>query len=130
MIILDTHIWYWWVGDSPRLQMRQRELIEAHQADGLGVSIFSCWEIAKKNQLGKLELDRPVHEWLDCALAYPGIRLLPLTPDIVVESTSLPGQFHRDPADELIVATARVHACPLLTADAKILSYPHVTLLK
>ena len=129
MIILDTHIWYWWVGDSPRLQMRQRELIEAHRADGFGVSIISCWEIAKKNQLGKLELDRPVHEWLDCALAYPGIRWLPLTPDIVVESTRLPGQFHRDPADELIVATARFHACPLLTADAKILGYPHVTLL-
>jgi PIN domain nuclease of toxin-antitoxin system len=56
--------------------------------------------------------------------------LLPLTPRIAVESTQLPGSFHRDPADQIIVATARVYDCSLLTADGKILDYPHVKLLK
>jgi PIN domain nuclease of toxin-antitoxin system len=64
------------------------------------------------------------------ALAYPGVELLELTPRIAVESTQLPGSFHRNPADQIVVATARIWECPLLTADDRILKYPHVTLLK
>jgi len=67
-------------------------------------------------------------DWIDQALAYPGIRLLELTPRVAVESTQLPGSFHRDPADQIIVATARVYGRPLVTLDSKILSYPHVQL--
>ena len=67
---------------------------------------------------------------METALIYPGIRLLELTPEITIESTRLPGEFHRDPADQIIVATARIHACSLLTVDDKILNYPHVQLLK
>jgi PIN domain nuclease of toxin-antitoxin system len=67
---------------------------------------------------------------LDTALQYPGIQLLALTPEIAVESTRLPGEFHRDPADQIIVATARIYDCPLLTVDDRILKYPHVKLLK
>ena len=129
MIVLDTHIWYWWAGDSPKLTSRQRELIEKAVPDGIGVSFISCWEIAKKVQIGKLELDRPVAEWLQFATANPAVQVLPLTKEIAVESCQLPGQFHRDPADELIVATSRILKIPLLTADAKILGYPHVTIL-
>ena len=77
-------------------------------------------------QYGRLQLPLPVEGWLNQALAYPGVTLLDLTPRIVVESTMLPGAFHRDPADQLIVATARVHGCALVTLDGKILAYPHV----
>ncbi len=129
MIVLDTHIWYWWAGNSPKLTSRQCDLIENAITDGIGVSIISCWEIAKKVQIGKLELDRPVAEWLQFATANPAVQVLPLTREIAVESCQLPGQFHRDPADELIVATARIHSLALLTADDKILAYPHVRLL-
>jgi PIN domain nuclease of toxin-antitoxin system len=80
-------------------------------------------------QLNRLELRCPVAEWIDQALRYPGIRLLYLTPRIAVESTQLPGTFHRDPADQIIVATARIRDCSLLTADARILRYPHVKTL-
>ena len=69
----------------------------------------------------------PITDWMQQALAYPGIRLLDLTPTIVIESTVLPGSFHRDPADQIIVATARVYNCPLMTPDARMLAYPHVT---
>lgn len=130
MIVLDTHIWYWWAGNSPKLKSRQRELIENAIADGVGVSVISFWEIAKKVQIGKLELDRPVAEWLQFATANPAVQVLPLTTEIAVESCQLPLGFHADPADQLIVATSRVLGIPLLTADGKILDYPHVSLLK
>ena len=75
---------------------------------------------------GRLGLPVGLAEWFQAALRYPGISLLELTPDVAVESTSLPGGFHRDPADQIIVATARMHQCPLVTADSKIASYPYV----
>ncbi len=128
MIVLDTHIWVWWIHNDPQLTDNFRNIIQRHEDEGLGVSIFSCWEVAKLVELNRLILHYPIDKWLDTALRYPGIQLLDLTPRIVVDSTQLPGKFHRDPADQIIVATARVYDCPLLTADNKILKYPHVTL--
>jgi PIN domain nuclease of toxin-antitoxin system len=129
VILLDTHIWVWWVDGSPRLTAAQRKHVEVHETTGLGVSVISCWEVAKLVELNRLELRCSVAEWLEQALTYPGVRLLYLTPRIAVESTQLPGSFHRDPADQMIVATARIRRCPLLTADARILQYPHVKTL-
>lgn len=126
MIVLDTHVWVWWVHGDSSLPGSFQVYLQAHEAQGLGVSILSCWEVAKLVEYGRLTLPIPVADWLDQALAYPGVRLLDLTPRIVVESTQLPGTFHRDPADQLIVATARIHSCPLVTLDAKIRAYPHV----
>jgi len=130
MIVLDTHIWIWWVDGSPQLTAQQQDRIEEYKSEGLGVSIISCWEVAKLVETGRLKLQCPVEEWIEQALAYPGVQLLQLTPRIAVESTQLPGDFHRDPADQMIVATARVWGCPLLTVDDRILKYPHVTLLQ
>ena len=87
------------------------------------------WEIAKLVEKRKLVLSIPVDEWLKVALAYPGVQLLNLTVSIVVESTQLRG-FHNDPADQIIVATAKVYECLLLTADRKILNYSEVKTLK
>ena len=129
MIVLDTHIWVWWVDNSPRLTERLRELVEDHQSSGLGVSIFSCWEVAKLVEKGRMELTCPVSEWLDAGLAYPGVQLLELTLPIVVQATQLE-VFHNDPADQIIVATAQVNGCPLLTIDTKIVNYPPVQVLK
>ena len=90
------------------------------------MSIISCWEVAKLVEYQRITLTRPVEEWIEEALCYPGMHLLDLTPRIVVESTQLPETFYRDPADQLIVATARVFDCPLVTVDTRILNYPHV----
>ena len=126
MIILDTHIWIWWVHDDAQLLPIYRDYVQAHEAKGLGISAISCWEVAKLVEGGRLTLPLPVGEWLTKALAYPGIRLLDLSPQISVESTQLPGVFHRDPADQIIVATARIYDCPLVTIDRKIRAYAYI----
>ena len=126
VIVLDTHVWIWWVDGSTRLSETQRRAIGRAEHAGVGVSAISCWEVAKLVERGRLTLDRPADAWLSSALSYPGIRLLDLSPDIAVASTQLPGTFHRDPADQIIVATARVHGCRLVTSDRKILTYEHV----
>ena len=129
MILLDTHIWVWWVDDSQQLRDRQRQIIQGNVQSGLGVSAISCWEVAKLVEYGRLELACAVEEWMEQAMAYPGLQLLELTPQIAIESTKLPGSFHRDPADQIIVATARVYDISLLTADRRILQYQHVRTL-
>jgi PIN domain nuclease of toxin-antitoxin system len=126
MIVLDTHTWVWWVHDAQRLSPAQAEALQANEANRIGVSAISCWEIAKLVQRGRLELPCSLREWFEQALSYPGIDLLELTPEIAIESTQLPGEFHRDPADQIIVATARWYGCPLVTSDSRILNYPHV----
>ncbi|RCJ30124.1 twitching motility protein PilT [Nostoc punctiforme NIES-2108] len=128
MIILDTHIWVWWVDDNSRLTTKYREWIEEYQSEGLGVSIVSCWEVAKLVEKNRLVFSCSANEWLETALAYPGVQLLNLTLPIVVDSTQLSG-FHSDPFDQIIVATARNYGCPLLTVDAKILNYSGVVTL-
>ncbi|HEY9798893.1 MAG TPA: type II toxin-antitoxin system VapC family toxin [Leptolyngbyaceae cyanobacterium] len=129
MILLDTHIWVWWVQNDSRLTKQQRQWLQDYESDGLGVSILSCWEVAKLVEKKRLLLPLTIDKWLEVALAYPGVQLLNLSLSIVIDSTQLSG-FHSDPFDQLIVATARFYNCPLLTADAKILNYPDVQTLK
>lgn len=126
MILLDTHVWIWWVHDEPDLTAGCRTLLQEHEGDGLGISAISCWEVAKLVQRNRLVLPVPLEQWMDQALGYPGIQVLDLSPRVAVESVQLPGEFHQDPADQLIVATARLHNVPLVTADKLILKYPHV----
>lgn len=90
------------------------------------MSAISAWEIAKLVEYNRLVLPCDLHEWFQKALSYPGIRLLELTPEIAIESTKLPGEFHRDPADQIIVATARFYDYPLVSSDSKILKYSYV----
>lgn len=126
MIVLDTHIWVWWVHGDERLTSTQAEIIQVNETNIIGVSAISVWEIAKLVEYKRLELPCALNKWFDEALGYPGIRLVELTPEIAIESTRLPGEFHRDPADQIIVATARLHDCSLITSDSKILRYPHI----
>lgn len=129
MIILDTHIWIWWVNESPRLTEKQKQIIKENQVNGLGISVISCWEIAKLVEKKRLVLSIPVEEWLEEASTYPGIKIINLSIPILVESTQLTG-FHNDPADQIIVATSKVKNSKLLTADNKILDYSGVETFK
>jgi len=129
LILLGTHIWHWWVDADTKLTASQQQHISKHQSLGLGVSVFFCWEIAKLVENGKLSFTVTVNQWIASALTKTGIFLLDFTPEIAIESTQLPLPFHLDPADQIIVATARILNIPLLTADSKILNYPHVVTL-
>ena len=94
--------------------------------DTLALSFISIWEVAKKVERGQLVLDRAVSEWLDAAMGRPGLQLVELTRRILEESCRLPQPFHGDPADQLIVATARDRDAVVVSKDRQIRSYAHV----
>lgn len=127
MTLLDRHAWMWWVTGDSRLSKRARTTTErAAGDDDLAISAISIWEVAKKVENGQLNLDRALGDWLDAALAPEGLQVLELTRNVLVESCGLPGSFHGDPADQIIVATARKGAAVLVTADTRIRKYRHV----
>ncbi|HIJ64447.1 MAG TPA: type II toxin-antitoxin system VapC family toxin [Candidatus Hydrogenedentes bacterium] len=129
MILLDTHIWVWWVQGDPLLGEGGLAALDRQASEGIGVSVFSCWEVAMLHARGRLTLPCSLDEWIKAALVYPGVELVNLTAQIAIESCRLPGEFHRDPADRILVATARGLSCRFVTADEKILAYPHVRAL-
>lgn len=123
-LLLDTHVWIWLLAGHEMIRPKQKKLIEEAASESLiAIAAISTWEIAMLVAKGRIILEEPVLSWLQVALNLPGVELKPLTPDIAVESSQLPGDFHGDPADRLIVATARVHQLTLLTHEEKILTY-------
>jgi PIN domain nuclease of toxin-antitoxin system len=124
MILLDTATWIWRASDPKHLSRAAKRAIEG--TDRLAVSAISLWEIAMLVAKRRIELDRPIDDWIDAALALPGIELVQLEPRIAVRSTRLPGAFQPDPADRIIVATALERAIRIATPDQRIRSYPHV----
>lgn len=125
--LLDTHAWVWWVTRDRRLSAKARALIARGQRlGGLAVSLISMWEVAKKVEKRQLVLDRPLDQWLDQASAVAGLLVAELTRPILVDSCRLPQPFHGDPADQIIVATARQHGATLVTKDGRLRAYPHV----
>ncbi len=128
MILLDTHILVWWVQGDPKLTQNYQNILQSHQSSGLGVSIYSCWEIAKLVEYDRLVLPCRLEDWFSQAFLCPGLSLVEMTVEIAIESTRLTG-FHKDPADQILVATARCVNIPLVTANHKILAYPGVRTL-
>jgi PIN domain nuclease of toxin-antitoxin system len=127
MVVIDTHVWLWWLHDPSRLSPLARTNLFSEEKQGIIViSAISVWEIAVKLQLGKLTLPMDIHTWYEKAASYPGIRIEPATPRDSIESTLLPGDFHKDPADRLIITLARRHGVSLITRDQAIIDYPHV----
>lgn len=125
MILLDTHAWIWWVDESPALPMAARGSID--NADVIGIPAICCWEVAMLVSKQRLRLNMDVKVWMDVALARPRVQLVPLTPAIAALSTRLPGEFHGDPADRLIVASSLLLKVPLVTRDEKITDSGFVT---
>jgi PIN domain nuclease of toxin-antitoxin system len=119
--ILDTHILLWWFSAIPRLSSRQEEILQgASEDEPLWVSDITLWEIATLSSLGRIRLHLPLREWLEQATAPPLVQRLPITPAVAAEVAALPDSFHRDPADRIIVASARVLGATLLTQDGRI----------
>lgn len=125
LFLLDTHVWVWMLNDDPKARRaRARAKIESAAVENaLKVSWISIWEVSMLEAHGRIVLPVPLREWIYEALGAPGVSLAELEPDILIESTRLPGGFHSDPTDEILIATARRLNAALVTADRKILQY-------
>lgn len=121
-LLLDTHILVWWLLDLPLPTAEQTAAIEQAERRGepLGVASITLWELAKLVELGRIDLKRTVDDVLQELETSPALRILPLSARVAVESTRLGPSFHRDPADQVIAATARVHGLRLVTADRRV----------
>jgi PIN domain nuclease of toxin-antitoxin system len=127
MIIIDTHVWLWLLHDPNQLSNAARAQIDIEEAqNGILVSAISVWEIAVKSSIGKLALPLSIDDWYALAKSHSGIVIEALNPEDAIASTQLPGDFHKDPADRIIVAMARRYNVSLITCDNNILRYPHV----
>jgi PIN domain nuclease of toxin-antitoxin system len=124
-LLLDTHVWIWTL-DGRLGEMSPRAVEEVRAASGRGgllVSTISAWEVAMLEAKGRIRFCMDAGEWVRRGLAAPGVRLAELTPEVAVESARLPGDIHGDPADRMIVATARRLGATLATRDGRILDY-------
>lgn len=128
MIVLDTHALLWWAnGDAAHLSAAAASAINAEIDGGsILVSSISAWELAMLVERGRVALSMDIESWLDTLTRIDALQMVPVDSEIAVKSVQLPGDFHKDPADRIIVATARRFAAPLVSADEKIRAYPHV----
>jgi PIN domain nuclease of toxin-antitoxin system len=131
VIVLDTHALVWWVGGDSNLSDSAARRIQQEQEKkgSILISSISAWEIAQLVERGRLLLSMDVSDWMDLVAQIPAVAFVAVENEIAIKSVSLPGEFHKDPADRIIVATARKFAAPLITKDEKILAYPHVKTL-
>ncbi|HYU36017.1 MAG TPA: type II toxin-antitoxin system VapC family toxin [Thermoanaerobaculia bacterium] len=121
MIVLDTHIWIWWLTlDGKPLKQSWRDAIG--NAEAVGVSAISCFEAAWLVRHGRVEIPVALDAWFEAALGGSGIRLLPITPRVAQLAVELP-EHHRDPQDRLIIATAIVNDAQLISADSHFPAY-------
>jgi PIN domain nuclease of toxin-antitoxin system len=121
--LADTHVLLWWASGDRRLpRSHARVFRRAGQDAPVLVSDISLWEVAMLVDQRRVRLDRPLRDWLETATAPPLVKRVGITPAIAAETASLPPAFHRDPADRILVATARILGATLLTADERILT--------
>jgi PIN domain nuclease of toxin-antitoxin system len=124
MIVLDTHAWVWWATESKQLSTRARRAIT--DTDELGVSVISCWEVAMLVEKGRLGFNQSCELWIERALEFPQLKLLPLTPAIATMAARLSAPFHGDPADRIIAATCLRIEAQLVTKDRELRRWRHL----
>jgi len=128
VIILDTHVLIWWVNDSKQLSSTGKRAINKalKRGEEILISSISAWEIIMLVKKDRLTLTMDVNDWIVTTAAIEGVRYIPVDNTVAMQSAVLPGEFHSDPADRMIVALARHYSAPLVTADKRILAYEHV----
>ena len=122
--VLDTCAWIDAFSAPELLKPQIRKLINTQRM--VHVAAISLLEVARKEGKGELVFGMPLADWFRIALPQNRVKVIEASPEIAIDGTRLPGWAHKDPADQLVVATARVHRLTVLTSDGKILSYPHV----
>jgi PIN domain nuclease of toxin-antitoxin system len=127
-LLLDTHAFVWSQAAPKKLGARCRRILEKPGTE-ISVSAISALELGQLVEAGRLELDVSVDAWMEAALAALPALCIPMTAELAAGAYDLPGAFHRDPADRVLVATARALELTLVTADERILSYAAVKTL-
>jgi PIN domain nuclease of toxin-antitoxin system len=125
LLLLDTHCWLWaQLGQTSRVSRQALSAIRKAESSGrLLVSVISIWELGMLERGGRISLPMDVRTWVREAFTKPGLALTPLTPEIAIESSHLPGNLHGDPADRILAATARVLGATLLSKDQRLIEY-------
>jgi PIN domain nuclease of toxin-antitoxin system len=129
MILLDTHVWWWSLAEPENLSTAAMEAIRLQKPAQRAIASIYIWELAMMAARRRIELDIPLADCLSRAVKDTGVTVIELSPDVAVDSCCLPGAFHKDPADRIIVATARVHGLTLVTKDQGMLMYDQVRTL-
>jgi len=124
LIILDTHVWLWWLSNPTLLSKTASREIE--KADRIGICSISCFEVAIAVSRGRISIDRGTLDWLEIAIAQPKVELLHITPGIAAKASQLGVSFHGDPADRIITAAAILQSAMLVTKDDRIRKYQGV----
>ena len=120
-MLLDTHVWIWWLTQGSPLKSVERDALDATaESGGVYLAAISLWEAQLLHSKRRLQLPLPFSDWLTRATESRVLTVLPLDREVVIAVDSLPARFHGDPADRLIVATARTHGIPLATRDRAI----------
>ncbi len=125
-VLLDTCAVIWFFGGEPLQDGAQAAITQAAQADGVFISPISAWEIGllSRPRAGRaLQFLPDPTRWFTSVMALPGVRLAAFTPEIAISASHLPEPLPGDPADRLLIATARAIAMPIVTRDSKILAY-------
>jgi PIN domain nuclease of toxin-antitoxin system len=127
MIVLDTHVWIWWVSNPEHLSPPAKQEIDNAMENGeILISSISVWEVALLLAKDRLKLTMSVSDWVSKSESLPFVRFVPVDNTIAIRSVSLPEPIHDDLADRIIIATANTLNAALLTKDEKILKYPNV----
>jgi PIN domain nuclease of toxin-antitoxin system len=127
MILLDTYALLWWINDPKKLSKKALSLIEKEKKNGkILISSISAWEIYMLIKQNKLKLDEDTSSWIDKVSSLPFIEFIPIDNQIAEQSVNLPGNFHKDPADRMIIATARENGAVVISKDEKIQKYSFV----
>ena len=130
-LILDTHVILWLFDGDETLSTKSRDLIkETMSTHFLLITAISVWEISMLELKRRIKLSMPIQSWIEKIMLLPYVKLEPLSVDISLESCRLPGIFHTDPADRIIVATSRILDVPLMTRDQRIIEYGKQDYLK
>ncbi len=125
--MLDTHTWIWWHMNPQKLSQKVKRIVgNINRYDEILLSAISPWEFSKLLEKKKIGISCDPEDWINSALDMPKFRLIPLSPVLAYRSTVLPQPFHSDPADQIIVATAREENATILTKDERILTYKNV----
>ncbi|MGH7901173.1 MAG: type II toxin-antitoxin system VapC family toxin [Thermodesulfobacteriota bacterium] len=127
MIVLDTHVWVWWVSGIEELPLKIIRLIEkAIDQKAIYISCISVWEVAQLIERGRLQITLDVNNWVAKSEALPFVHFIPVDNAIALRSVQLPSPLHPDPADRIIIATALNLGFPLVTRDERLARYAHV----